>query len=136
MDLVNIEELIPASIEFSLGGLGSFLSRNAGKIALVGGLALGGYALYKYGQLKGKEQVQREQQAGGGQQQALGGGQPQPGETTQTTTGQTTLSTQQTSQTPPAPQQPFRFNWITITIGLVLVLALGVILWMFLRPKK
>jgi len=118
MDLVSIEEIIPASIEFRLGDLGKWITKNANKIALVGGVALGGYALYKYGQARGREYAQQQTQTI----------QPVPTEQTTTQTG----SIQPASTT----QLPFAFNWITIAIGLALLIALGVAIWMSFKPKK
>jgi Flp pilus assembly protein TadB len=137
MDLVSIEEIVPASIEFKLGDLGKWITKNASKIAVVGGLALGGYALYKYGQARGEATAERrareqaQQQLAQQQTQAI---QPiQPAQTEQTQTGQITPASQTApSQTSP----PLKFNWITIIIGLTLLVALGVAIWMFFKPKK
>jgi len=126
MDLVSIEEIIPASIEFRLGDLGKWITKNANKIALVGGVALGGYALYKYGQARGKATAERRAREYAQQQtQTI---QPVPTEQTTTQTG----SIQPASTT----QLPFAFNWITIAIGLALLIALGVAIWMSFKPKK
>lgn len=131
MDLVSIEEIVPASIEFSLGDLGKWLTKNASKIALVGGIALGGYTLYKYGQAKGEATAERRAREYAQQQLAQQQTQTQaiqPAQTEQTQTGQITPASQTSS--------PLKFNWITIAIGLTLLIALGVAIWMFFKQKK
>jgi hypothetical protein len=136
MDLVSIEEIVPASIEFRFGDLGKWITKNAGKIALVGGVALGGYALYKYGQARGEATAERRAREYAQQQLAQQQSQTQaiqPAQTEQTQTGQITPA----GQTPPGQTSPqLKFNWITIIIGLVLLMSLGVAIWMFFKPKK
>jgi len=136
MDLVSIEEIVPASIEFSLRDLGKWIGKNANKIALVGGVAFGGYALYKYGQARGEATAERRAREQAQQQLAQQQAQTQviqPAQTEQTQTGQITPA----SQTPPSQTSPpLKFNWITIAIGLTLLIALGVAVWMLFKPKK
>jgi hypothetical protein len=136
MDLVSIEEIVPASIEFKLGDLGKWITKNANKIALAGGIALGGYALYKYGQSRGeavaerraREQAQQQLAQQQAQTQAI-----QPAQTEQNQTSQITPA----SQTPPSQTiPPLKFNWIAIAIGLTLLMALGVAIWMFFKQRK
>ena len=136
MDLVAIEDILPDSIELKLGKIGDFLSKNAGKIAIVGGLALGGYALYKYGELKGRRAERKAQAQSKPAPTQPAPTQPEPTQPEPEYTGTTQPAPKYTGTTQLGTKQQISFNWITIIIVLGLLLAIGAGIWMFLRRRK